>query len=68
MKDWPTPVAPAAALQAASSQRHDRSAGTNGRPFVSGLSPLKGATPAARQSRLRGVRLLTHALRQLWSN
>ena len=31
--------------------RHERSTG----PFVSGLTPLKGATPAARQSRFRGV-------------
>jgi hypothetical protein len=52
-----TPVAPSASVQAALGQWPSPSAGTNGIPFVSSLSPLTGATPAARQSRFRGVHL-----------
>jgi len=46
-------------LQAALVWWPSSSAGTNGMPFVSGLSPHKGAPPAARQSRIRGVHLVT---------
>ncbi len=58
----PTPEAPSASLQAAQGPRPCSSAGTNGAPFLSGLGPLKGATPAARQSRLRGVHLMRSSL------
>jgi len=52
------PEAPSAPLQVAPGQRPSPSAGTNGMPFVSGLSPLKGAPPADRRSRIRGVHVL----------
>ena len=67
MKIWPTPEAPSASFQAAQGQGPCSSAGANGTPFVSGLGPLEGATPADRQSRFRGVRLLAWSHCDQWS-
>jgi hypothetical protein len=56
----PTPAAPSAHLAGRAgpvAQPLTKQEPSTGR-FLSGLGPLKGATPAARQSRLRGVRLV----------
>jgi len=44
--DQAHPAAPAASLQAALGRRPSPSAGNNGAPLLSGLSPLKGAAPS----------------------
>ena len=54
MKDLTPPAAPSASLQAASGQRPDRSAGTNGKPVVSGLSPPQGGDPTGPEKPVPG--------------